>query len=65
MKDSALQILGSLYEWKYNTEEYDYDTVDDFYAFLGYELELEIDLQNLGITSTSELQEQMLNRKHR
>lgn len=65
MKDSALQILGSLYEWKYSTEEYDYNTVDDFYAFLGYELELEIDLQNLGITSTSELQEQMLNRKRR
>lgn len=65
MKDTILQILGQLYEHEYNTEEYDYDTVDNFYAFLGYDLGLEHELQSIGITSTSELQQQMLSRENK
>lgn len=32
-----------------------YDNVDDFYGYLGYTLELERDLQKLGINGTSDL----------
>lgn len=65
MNDTILQILGQLYENKYNTEEYDYETVDEYYTFLGLELGLKEELQNVGITSTSELQEKMLNRDYK
>ena len=65
MKDTILQILGQFYENKYNTEEYDYETVDEYYTFLGHELGLTEELQNVGITSTSELQEKMLNRDYK
>lgn len=65
MKDTILQILGQFYENKYNTEEYDYETVDEYYIFLGHELGLTEELQNVGITSTSELQEKMLNRDYK
>lgn len=65
MNDTILQILGQFYENKYNTEEYDYETVDEYYTFLGHELGLKEELQNVGITSTSELQEKMLNRDYK
>lgn len=58
----SLEILGTLYEHRYNTDEYDYKTVDEFYGYLGYTLELTYILEQLGINSTSELQEKLLKR---
>ena len=56
----ALIVLNQLYENMYQTDEYDYETVDTFYAFLGYELALEPELQKMGINCTSELQDALL-----
>ena len=56
----ALTILNQLYENMYETDEYDYETIDSFYAFLGYELALEPELQKMGIDCTSELQDALL-----
>jgi len=56
----ALTILNQLYENMYGTDEYDYETVDTFYAFLGYELALDTELQKMDINGTSELQEALL-----
>ena len=56
----ALTILNQLYENMYETDEYDYETIDSFYAFLGYELALEPELQKMGIDCTSELQDSLL-----
>lgn len=56
----AISILSQLYMNMYKTDEFDYDTVDDFYAYLGYDLSLTDELQKLGIESTSELQDAML-----
>lgn len=58
----SLEILGSLYEYMYNTDEYDYETVDTFYGYLGYTLELHHTLQQLEINGTSDLQEKLLKR---
>ena len=58
----SLEILGTLYEHMYNTDEYDYETVDTFYGYLGYTLELHHTLPQLGINSTSDLQEKLLKR---
>ena len=59
-KQVATSILSQLYMEKYETDEFDYDTVDEFYAYLGYDLSLIDELQKLGIESTSELQDAML-----
>lgn len=59
-KQVAISILCQLYMEKYETDEFDYDTVDDFYAYLGYDLSLIDELQKLGIESTSELQDAMM-----
>ena len=56
----ALIVLNQLYENMYQTDEYDYETVDTFYAFLGYELALDTELQKMDINGTSELQEALL-----
>ena len=56
----ALIILNQLYENKYQTDEYDYECVDAFYAYLGYDLALETELQKMGINCTSELQDALL-----
>ena len=64
MKDTILQILGQFYENRYDTDEYDYKTVDKYYTFLG-ELGLAEELENVGIAGTSELQEKMLNRDYK
>lgn len=56
----ALTILNQLYENMYGTDEYDYETVDTFYAFLGYELALDTELQKMDINGISELQEALL-----
>ena len=59
-KEIAITILSRLYEDMYDTFEYDYETVDRFYAYLGYDLELHHELLELGINGTSDLQERML-----
>lgn len=59
-KKIAITILARLYEEKYFTSEYDYETVDSFYAYLGYDLNLTEELPKLGINSTGELQEAIL-----
>ena len=59
-KTIAIRILIQLYEDMHNTFEYDYETVDSFYAYLGYNLELHHELPSLGIHGTSDLQEAML-----
>ena len=59
-KQVAISILFQLYMDMYETYEFDYDTVDEFYAYLGYDLNLIDELQKLGIESTSELQDAML-----
>lgn len=56
----AIEILNQLYQNRYTTDEYDYDTVDVFYAYLGYELNLYDELPKLNINSTSELQEALM-----
>ena len=35
-KQVAISILCQLYMAMYETYEFDYDTVDEFYAYLGY-----------------------------
>ena len=65
MKDTILQILGQFYENRYDTDEYDYKTVDKYYTFLGYDLGLKEELENVGIANASELQEKMLNRDYK
>lgn len=59
-KQVAISILSQLYMNMYGTDEFDYDTVDDFYAYIVYDLSLTDELQKLGIESTSELQDAML-----
>lgn len=59
-KKIAITILARLYEEKYFTSEYDYETVDSFYAYLGYDLGLTEELPKLGINGTGELQEALL-----
>lgn len=59
-KNIAITILLRLYEEKYNDFEYDYETVDEFYAYLGYDLELHHELPKLNIQGTSDLQEVLI-----
>lgn len=56
-----LSFLADVYVERYDTEEFSYDKVDDFYAYLGYELYAEALLKELSIEGTSDLQEAMLN----
>ena len=55
-----IDFLAMLYQDMYDTDEFDYETVDKFYAYLGYNLYAETLLNKLSIQSTSELQEMML-----
>ena len=60
-KNIAITILLRLYQEKYNDfDEYDYETVDEFYAYLGYDLELHHELPELNIQCTSDLQEALI-----
>lgn len=52
----AMEILLALYQEKYEDDTFDYNTVDDYYAYLGYDLELTSQLADLGIQGTSHLQ---------
>ena len=55
----AMNILLSLYTDKYNDDTFDYETVDLFYAYLGYDLELSHELRDLNIEGTSDLQREL------
>lgn len=55
----ALTILKNLYIYEYETDEVSYANVDEFYGFLGYELELNHVLLSLNIQGTSDLQEKL------
>lgn len=55
-----IDFLAMLYQDIYDTDEFDYETVDKFYAYLGYNLYAETLLNKLSIQSTSDLQEMML-----
>ena len=59
-KQVAISILCQLYMDMYETDEFSYNDVDNFYAYLGYDLSLTDELQKLGIESISELQDAML-----
>ena len=59
-KNIAITILLRLYEQKYNDFEYNYETVDEFYTYLGYDLELHHELPELNIQGTSDLQETLI-----
>ena len=60
-KNIAITILLRLYQEKYNDfDEYDYETVDEFYAYLGYDLELHHELLELNIQGASDLQEVLI-----
>jgi hypothetical protein len=52
----AIQILLAIYINKYDADHFDYNLVDDFYAYLGYNLELYNVLPELGIYGTTDLQ---------
>lgn len=54
-QENGMNILKALYDNKY--DEVDYESVDEFYAFLGYDLELFQELQLLNINGTSDLLE--------
>lgn len=55
-----VNMLANLYMNLYNTDEFDYSTVDDFYAYIGYDLESQQLLLDLRIECTSDLQELLL-----
>jgi len=46
-----------MYVDKYATENIDYDLVDEFYGYLGYDLESQDVLYKLGVQGTSDLEE--------
>lgn len=55
----TISLLADIYTEKHG-EEMDYDTVDVYYAYLGYDLYADELLKELGIQGTSDLQEAML-----
>ena len=59
MEKLIVEMLYNLYVSLYD-EELDYNTVDNFYGYIGYELESEKLLQELNVNSTSQLQELLL-----
>lgn len=52
-KKEVMYLLINLFNTKY--DELNYDNVDEFYAFIGYDLESEQLLQELNICGTSDL----------
>ena len=55
-RENGLSILLALFNSRY--EELNYENVDEFYAYLGYDLEIYYELGLLGIESTSGLLEE-------
>ena len=59
-KEFLVDLLYMMYVTE-NGEDFDYDKVDDFYGYLGYDLEQYQMLEQMDINSTSELQELLEN----
>lgn len=60
MKKNIIHLLFTLFQ---EQEEYDigsYESIDDFYSYIGYDLESENLLVNIGINGTSDLQKLFL-----
>lgn len=55
MNELVIDLLYNLYE-ELHGEDFEYDAVDKFYTFIGYNLESEKLLNELGIHNTSQLQ---------
>lgn len=56
-KSDIKHLLYMMYVDKYATENIDYDLVDEFYGYLGYDLESQDVLYKLGVQGTSDLEE--------
>lgn len=61
LKKQVAIFLLNLYHDTMNSIEIDYELVDSFYTYLGYELEVDELLFALGINGTSDLQELLMN----
>lgn len=61
LKESIVHLLFMLFQEENTHSLVDYQSVDDFYAMIGYDFESEILLTQLNVYSTSDLQELFLN----
>lgn len=61
LKKQVAIFLLSLYQDTMNSIEIEYELVDRFYAYLGYELEADELLSALDINGTSDLEELLMN----
>ena len=61
LKESIVHLLFMLFQEENTHSLVDYQSVDDFYAMIGYDFESEILLNQLNVYSTSDLQELFLN----
>ena len=59
-KEFLVDLLYMMYVTE-NGKEFDYDKVDDFYGYLGYDLDQDQMLEQMDINSTSDLQELLEN----
>ena len=55
MEKVVNQIIKALYDNYTDFEDITYDKVDDFYGYLGYELEISQVLLSIGVDGTSDL----------
>lgn len=56
-KEKILLFLLNIFYEEYPLQELNYKNVDDYYAYIGYNLESSWLLETLGINSTSDLLE--------
>ena len=61
LKESVVHLLFMLFQEENTHSLVEYQSVDDFYAMIGYDFESEILLNQLNVHSTSDLQELFLN----
>ena len=61
LKESIVHLLFMLFQEENTHSLVDYQSVDDFYAIVGYDFESEILLNQLNVYSTGDLQELFLN----
>ena len=61
LKESIVHLLFMLFQEENTHSLVDYQSVDDFYAMIGYDFESEILLNQLNVYSTGDLQELFLN----
>lgn len=60
MNDLNKELLKALFFYKYKVDEVNYEDVDHYYAFIGYDLELYSLLMECNIYGTSDLMELLL-----